>query len=984
MPKGHYATISWFPALHLPSLPLSRRAVSQMTFGCLESNTVKPCSFALFLRCALTGLLFWLSFGGPAMANLVLNPFFAGSTTVATDWPSSSAGTGAAFNSNTRPVPAAVTAAGGSTEFYSGCVGAACTTFPLVIGTTSGAQQTIPTVIGTSHTLSFWVYHSGAGSGPATGTSATQVDVYWGSTRVYSGFNVTPAGWSLQTVNLGVATASSYTLTVMIRDDPNYSAITYMAVEPVILSLSKANPPSFAVGTPANYSFTINNVSTQASAASFTLLDQLPPNIQYNSVTPGSGLSGAICVASGTLAAGQLLTCTITTASGIPAGGNGALTINVTPQAGASGVAGINRASVPYNGIGAGTAPSSCTGNNVPLGCAVAPAMTPNTVNLAKSNPAVLVVGSAADYSLVITNNMTSATAASFTLQDQLPPNIQFNSSAPVSGLTGASCVASGTVAAGQLLTCTIASASGIPAGGTASLTIRVIPQVASAGVAGANLASVPSNGTGTGVAPSTCTATGTPAGCAVAASITPSVLSLSKTNPASFQVGVAANYGLTISNAGAVASSASFTLLDQLPPNIQFNSSAAGSGLSGAACVASGTVATGQLLTCTITSAAGIPGGGTGSLTINVTPLAASANVAGINKASVPISGAGVGVAPSTCTGNGVPAGCAVAAQIVPTFLSLAKANPSSFQPSVAANYLLTISNGGGVASGASFTLLDKLPPNFQFNSSSAGSGLTGASCVASGTVAAGQLLTCTITATGGIPAGGIATLTINVTPQAASTGVPGSNTATIPASGIGTGGLPYACVANNVPLGCAVANSITPVAALVSVAKTARIICDPVNGVTNPKSIPGAVMRWTITVTNAGTNSVDLSTINDIIGSTTTFEPNLVTGAGSPASISCSSATGTPESGPGLGFKLAIAGTPVSPATSLRPAASYPKFFTSSALDGDAASFSAGTSTINFATALPAEGTAPNAYTAGQLKPGETVVFYFNVTVN
>jgi hypothetical protein len=79
-----------------------------------------------------------------------------------------------------------------------------------------------------------------------------------------------------------------------------------------------------------------------------------------------------------------------------------------------------------------------------------------------------------------------------------------------------------------------------------------------------------------------------------------------------------------------------------------------------------------------------------------------------------------------------------------------------------------------------------------------------------------------------------------------------------------------------------------------------------------------------------------------------------------------------------------LVISGAPVPPATSLRPSTFYPKFFTSSAADSDGAAFSAGALTVNFVSALPAEGTGVNAYTAGQLKPGETVVVYFNVTVN
>ena len=375
-------------------------------------------TFILFL----TGLLAALLSLQPAHANLVLNPFFAGTSTTATNWPSSSAGIGAAFNSTTVAVPAAVTAAGGSTEFYSGCVGSSCVTFPLVVGTSSGAQQTINTAIGTSYQLSFYMYSSGTGSGLVTGTTATQVDVYWGSTRVYNGFNVTPAGWQQRIIDLGPATASSYTLTAMIRDDPSYSAITYMSVEPVVLSLAKTNPPGFAVGAAASYGLTINNVSSLASSASFTLLDQLPPNIQFNSVTAGSGLTGASCVASGALATGQLLTCTISTAGGIAPGGSGSLSINVTPLAGASGVTGINKASIPFNGTGSGVAPSSCTANNVPLGCAVAPAITPGTVNLVKTNPASFLVGTASSYGLSISNNLATATAASFTLLDQLPP----------------------------------------------------------------------------------------------------------------------------------------------------------------------------------------------------------------------------------------------------------------------------------------------------------------------------------------------------------------------------------------------------------------------------------------------------------------------------------------------------------------------------------------------------------------------------------
>ena len=430
---------------------------------------------------------------------------------------------------------------------------------------------------------------------------------------------------------------------------------------------------------------------------------------------------------------------------------------------------------------------------------------------------------------------------------------------------------------------------------------------------------------------------------------------------------------------AGGIASGTTFKLLDQLPPNIQFNSSAAGTGLTGAACSASGTVAAGQLLTCTITSAAGIPASGTGTLTISVTPQPAGSGIPAVNKASIPASGIGTGGIASACISNNNPAGCAVAPAITPgASLSLTKTNPGVFSVSVPSDYTLIISNAGGSASAASFTLLDQLPPNIQFNGSAAGTGLTGAGCVASGTVAAGQLLTCTITRGGGIPAGGSGTLTINVTPLAASLGVPGSNKASVPPGGTGSGVSPSSCTATGTPAGCALAPSITPTSYSVSVSKTATVICDPLNGTTNPKNIPGAITRWTITVSNVGTTSVNLANIADVLGANMTPEPNLVTGAGGTAS--CASATGTPESATGKGFKLSISGTPLAPATTLRPAASYPKFFTSTA-DADAASFGAGSIAIDYALGLPAEGSAPNVYTAGELKPGETVVLYFNV---
>ena len=347
-----------------------------------------------FLSLILRALLILISFSQIAYANLVTNPFFTGSTATATGWTSSATGPGAAFNHSVtattgaaRTAPPAVLS--GKTEFYSGCNNANCLT-NFTSGTSSGAQQTISTVVGTAYTLSFWIYSSGTGAA----ANPTEIDVYWGNSKVYAGVNVTPAGWSLQTITLPAAAATSTNLTVLIQDDPDYSSITFMDVEPIVLRLAKANPANLAVGVPANYSLTVSNISTTTSGSSFTLQDQLPPNIAFNSAAAGTGITSVTgCGTSGVIATGLLVTCTVNVTGGIAPSGTGTLTLNVTPQAASASVASVNKASVQYNGGVVGIAasasmstiatPSTCTGTDTPtFGCAVATSITPSLAQL--------------------------------------------------------------------------------------------------------------------------------------------------------------------------------------------------------------------------------------------------------------------------------------------------------------------------------------------------------------------------------------------------------------------------------------------------------------------------------------------------------------------------------------------------------------------------------------------------------------------------
>ena len=165
----------------------------------------------------------------------------------------------------------------------------------------------------------------------------------------------------------------------------------------------------------------------------------------------------------------------------------------------------------------------------------------------------------------------------------------------------------------------------------------------------------------------------------------------------------------------------------------------------------------------------------------------------------------------------------------------------------------------------------------------------------------------------------------------------------------------------------------------AVISVAKTSTLVCDPFNGSgADRKNIPGSIVRWTITISNAATatTSATLAQVSDTLNANTTFDGNLVTGAGAPATAtSCTSAGGAPESAAGNGFKIDVTGdTRVAAA-----GGAFPAFLTTSA-NADGATHAAGVVTIDYGQALPAGG----AYGAGELKPGEAVVVYFNVTIN
>lgn len=152
----------------------------------------------------------------------------------------------------------------------------------------------------------------------------------------------------------------------------------------------------------------------------------------------------------------------------------------------------------------------------------------------------------------------------------------------------------------------------------------------------------------------------------------------------------------------------------------------------------------------------------------------------------------------------------------------------------------------------------------------------------------------------------------------------------------------------------------------AALTVTKAVAAVCDPLNGATNPKNVPGAFVQYTITIANNGSASAMLTQVSDVLSTSVDFDPDLIAGTG--AAANCQSGT-NPASATGSGFRLTYAG---------RGAGYTPKYLTS-ASDGDGATHAAGTLTIDFVNALPAGG----GYTAGELKQGESLTLVYQVKI-
>jgi hypothetical protein len=165
---------------------------------------------------------------------------------------------------------------------------------------------------------------------------------------------------------------------------------------------------------------------------------------------------------------------------------------------------------------------------------------------------------------------------------------------------------------------------------------------------------------------------------------------------------------------------------------------------------------------------------------------------------------------------------------------------------------------------------------------------------------------------------------------------------------------------------------NMYSVITGVLGVTKTVVLLCDPLNGVTNPKNIPGSMTQWSLAVTNTGSAAATLTSITDTLAAVLGHDANLVVPTNA---ANCVSATGTPESGAGKGFKV----TTNAARTIGTTLATTSGYFTT-AIDSDGVDISGQAITATFAAILPADS---GHATAGLLNAGETVTIIFNTTV-
>jgi uncharacterized repeat protein (TIGR01451 family)/fimbrial isopeptide formation D2 family protein len=334
---------------------------------------------------------------------------------------------------------------------------------------------------------------------------------------------------------------------------------------------------AFTPGTNEQYTFSVTNTGPSADTPTYTITDTLPAGLTYVSYSGGADCS---------MSSGVNVMCT----GGALGVGDPAdvTTITVAVDPGASGSFNNSATVAPDPSV---TDPNP--GNNT----------DPDTVNIepnadlaiTKTAPGSMTAGQNAGYTLTIGNNGPS-NVSSYTVTDDLDPNLSFQNSTP------SICTVTGTTPqGGEELTCT---GSTLNASGQDVITVTVA--VDSAATSGSTISNTAAVAVPAGVNDPT---PGNNTSAAVDNTVaTEADLAITKTHTGNFTVGGSGSFTLQVTNNGP-SDADTVTVTDVLPDGLTYASATS----SDAVCNNAG-----QTVTCTI--GPDLSNGQSVDITLNVT----------------------------------------------------------------------------------------------------------------------------------------------------------------------------------------------------------------------------------------------------------------------------------------------------------------------------------------------------------------------------
>ena len=665
-------------------------------------------------------------------------------------------------------------------------------------------------------------------------------------------------------VRVAAAAAPSVNNTASISDpneSPNLTANNSSSVTSPVdapdLVVTKSHNGNFTVGTNGVYALTVTNLGFLAtSTAAVVVTDTLPAGLTFVS---GTGTNWNACTA-----AGQVVTCS-RPAGNVIAANSSAEPITLTVSVGAAAAA----ASPVINNI-------SVAGGNEPAGNAANNSDADSTAVffspvITKSfSPTTIIAGGTSTLTLTISNPAgNTVSLAGVAVVDPFPPGMVVAATPALTNSCGGT-LSSGGAQGDSLISLTGGVTGG--AGTSCSITVNVTSTTTGANVNTTGAVSSTNSGTGN-IATATLT---------VNAPAAPTLTMVSTPDPVGVNMPVTLIY--TINNSNAATTNLGFTHNFPVVGGAQmvYQSTVSNS------CTAGG---------ASITNPAGgalVAGTSTGIRLFNGYDAAANA----VCTIVVTVT---VGAAGTVTTGNGTPGisgltgSTVLVSNVNDTFNVRAAALTKAFSPATVATNIssqltFTLTNGtGNPAQGAAAPVnvligfTETLPAGLVVAS-------TAASPQCNGTVT-GAAGSGTITFSGGILSLGQATCAISVNVSSATPGVYNNLQANV--SGVSLN------LVNN----ASATLTVTGLMPSLTLLKFANVISDPFNNGVNPKAIPGAILSYTVRLTNSGPGTVDANTvvISDPLPATVDLFVGNLAGPGSgPVAFS----DGTPASGMGWTF--------------------------------------------------------------------------------